>query len=267
MKKFFVLANSIAFILTIIANYVSNTGVINGKTIGGVSDNLNTLFTPAGYAFAIWGLIYLLLLGFIAYQLRALVKPIRDDSFILNTKGWFILSCMANIGWIFSWLFELTGLSLVFMFLLLFSLLVIVLKNRMELWDAPFPTILFVWWPFVIYSGWITVASVANVSAYLHKTGWEGFGLSPTTWTLIMIGVAGLINVWVTWSRNMREFGLVGAWALGAIAVANWHTNESVTNTAMLVMGILIGSSVLHAILNYKTNPIYKAIVQLASRP
>ena len=266
MKKFYVIINLIAFVITIVANYVSNTGVINGKTIGGVSGNLNTLFTPAGYAFAIWGLIYLLLLGFIIYQVRSLVKPIKDDSFIVKTKGWFALSCLANIGWIFSWLFEYTGLSLIFMFVLLVSLLIIVLNNKMELWDAPFTTIVFIWWPFVIYSGWITVASIANVSAYLHKIAWNGFGLSETTWTLIMIGIAGLVNLLVTWRRNMREFALVGAWALGAIAVANWHTNESVTNTALFVMGLLLGSSVLHAALNWKTNPLYKLITHYAKK-
>lgn len=266
MKRFYVILNTIALIVTLVANYASNTGVMNGKTIGDVSKNLNNLFTPASYAFAIWGLIYLLLLGFIAYQIYCLFRKRHDDDFIIKTRGWFALSCAANIGWIFSWLYEYTGLSVVFMFVLLFSLLVIVTKNKMELWDAPITTLAFVWWPFVVYSGWIAVASIANVAAYLHKLEWDGFGLSETVWTMLLIGIAGLINLIVTWKRNMREFGLVGAWALGAIAVANWHDNELVTSAALSVMGLLIGSSVLHAVLNWKTNPFYKIIMHYTKK-
>ena len=266
MKKAYAVLNFVALVVTIFFNYLSNTGAIGGKTIGNVSDELNTLFTPAGYAFAIWGLIYLLLLGFAIYGLRAAFKSAKDDSFLEKTGGWFALSCAANVGWIFCWLYELTALSIVCMFLILITLLVIVLKNEMELYDAAFPTILFVWWPFVIYSGWITVASIANVSAYLHKIQWNGWGLSETSWTLVMIIVAGAVNLAITWIRNMREFALVGAWALGAIAVANWHTNETVANTAFVVMGILIGSSTLHAARNWKTNPLFKLLEYYGKR-
>ncbi|WP_420378633.1 tryptophan-rich sensory protein [Gilvibacter sp.] len=266
MKKLYALLNAVALAATIYVNYLSNTGAIAGKTIGGVSDDLNTLFTPAGYAFAIWGLIYLLLIGFAIYGLVAAFGKVRDDSFLEKTAGWFLLSCGANIAWIFCWLYEWTGWSVVCMFVILIALLVIVVKNEMELYDAAIPTIAFVWWPFVIYSGWITVASIANISAYLHKTNWDGLGLSEVTWTIIVILVAGAVNLAVTWKRNMREFALVGAWALGAIAVANWHTEEAIANTAMLVMGILIGSSTLHAIKNWKYNPLFKLLEYYGKR-
>ena len=266
MKKIYGILNFVALVATIYVNYASNTGAIAGKTIGNVSDDLNTLFTPAGYAFAIWGLIYLLLIGFAIYGLRPVFVKVRDDSFLDKTAGWFALSCVANIAWIYCWLYEYTGWSIVCMFLILICLLIIVIKNGMELYDAAFPTILFVWWPFVIYSGWITVASIANVSAYLHKIQWGGWGLSETSWTLIMIIIAGVVNLAITWIRNMREFALVGAWALGAIAVANWHTNETIANAAFVVMGLLIGSSTLHAIKNWKTNPLFKLMEYYGKR-
>ncbi|MDX1470894.1 MAG: tryptophan-rich sensory protein, partial [Flavobacteriaceae bacterium] len=210
MKKTLQILNGIAFVSVIIVNYLSNTGLMNNTTIGSVSAELNTLFTPAGYAFSIWGVIYLLLLGFVIYQGRSLFVKVRTDDFVLDIGWWFIISCMANMSWIFAWIYQYTLLSCFFIFALLFSLIMIVRRCRMELYDAPLPTILFVWWPFVIYSGWVTVASIANVSAYLVKLGWDGFGLSEVFWTVSLIIVAVIINLLVTWRRNMREFALVG---------------------------------------------------------
>lgn len=263
MKKTLQYNNIFAFIATVFINYISNTGLINNTTIGGNSDELRTLFTPAGFAFAIWGLIYLLLAGFIIYQSRSLLVKVRNDDFILKVGWWFFISCLANSLWVIAWLYGYIGLSLVFMFTLLFSLLKIVWNNKMELWDAPITTIAFLWWPFVIYSGWVTVASIANVSAFLTKIEWNGFGISETAWTVSMILVAGLINLLITWKRNMREFALVGAWALGAIASANQGRNETVQYTALVVMGILLFSTLAHAIKNRKSNPYLKLVQYL----
>ena len=128
----------------------------------------------------------------------------------------------------------------------------------MELWDAPIPVIIFLWWPFVIYSGWVTVASIANVSAYLKSIDWGGWGYSEISWAVTMIIIAGIINLAITWKRNMREFGLVGAWALIAISVANWENSSTVANTALIVAAILILSSVYHGYVNRKSSPVTK---------
>ena len=115
-----------------------------------------------------------------------------------------------------------------------------------------FSVILFLWWPFVIYSGWVTVASIANVSSYLVKIGWNGFGISPEIWTLIMIVIATALNLTITWKRNMREFALVGAWALIAIGVANNRNSSLIAYAAFFTAAILIVSSALHAFKNRK---------------
>ena len=133
-----------------------------------------------------------------------------------------------------------------------------VVKHRMEIWDAPIGTILFLWWPFVIYSGWVTVASIANVSAWLEKLQWNGFGLSDASWTIVMILIATLINLMVTWRRNMREFALVGAWALIAIAVANSKAYPLVRIIATTAAVVLIASSLWHGWKNRAANPLRK---------
>ncbi|WP_310993515.1 tryptophan-rich sensory protein [Aequorivita marina] len=258
MKKTLQLANIITFIAMVFVNYLSGTGAINDTTIAEISEANNNLFTPAGYAFSIWGLIYLMLLGFIIYQSRSLFKEVRDDAFILKTGWWFVLSCFANIMWITFWLYGFMEYSIIAIFILLYSLLKIVMKNRMELWDAPISVIAFLWWPFVFYSGWVTVASIANVSAYLTSIEWNAWGYSEISWAVTMIIIAGTINLVVTWRRNMREFALVGAWALIAISVANWSVSQTVANVALAVAVVLLISSSYHALKNRSTAPHIK---------
>ena len=260
MKKTLQIANVLAFVITIYFNYASSAGVFNDMTQADMSAKYPTLFTPAGYAFSIWGVIYLLLLSFVIYQSRSLFVKVRDDAFVLKTGWWFVLSCAANSLWCYLFVSDMVLASMIVIFLILFCLLKIVLKNSMELWDAPISVIAFLWWPFVIYSGWLTVACIANVSAYLVKIEWHAFNITPEIWTLIMIVIATIINLAVTWSRNMREFALVGAWALVAIAVANWEENQLIHYTALVAAGLLVVSSGLHAFKNRDTNPAKKCL-------
>lgn len=266
MKKTLQIANIVAFLVTIYFNYASSAGIFNDTTQADMSSKYQTLFTPAGYAFSIWGIIYLLLFGFIFYQARSLFVKVRDDDFVLKTGWWFVLSCAANSLWCYLFVSDYVLLSVFVIFFLLCCLLKIVLNNRMELDDKPISVIAFLWWPFVIYSGWLTVACIANVSTYLVKINWNGFGLSPEFWTLFMIGVATSVNLIVTWSRNMREFALVGAWALIAIAVANWETVEILKVSALAAAGVLILSSSVHAFKNKDTNPASKCLEYLKKK-
>lgn len=251
MKKLLQILNIVAFLLVIAFNYISNTGAINGETMGTVSAEYNNLFTPAGYAFSIWGLIYLSLAGFVIYQ----IVSIRGRAEAEKIGWWFIISSVLNIAWIFAWLNHLLGLSVLIMVLLLFSLIMIILKTHMELDDAPLSTIAFVWWPFSFYSGWITVALIANIAAWLTASGWEGFGISEITWTIIMILAALAINLLITWTRNMREFALVGAWGMVAVGIANRGENEIIFLTALIAAGILVISSGIHGYKNKESAP------------
>jgi hypothetical protein len=258
MKKALQIGNGLAFGSTIFINYLSNTGLMNNTTIGEISDDYRSLFTPAGYTFAIWGIIYLMLFGFAIYQGRSLFITVKDDSFVLKTGWWFIASCVLNSLWVFAWIYEYSGLSCIFIFLLLIALLKIVLNNRMELDDEPFPIIAFVWWPFVIYAGWVSVASIANVSSYLIKIGWDGFGISETIWTLVLISIALVINQYMIWKRNMREYAFVGTWALIGIGNANSVSNENIMYFAFACAAILLMSCAIHAYKNRLTNPFIK---------
>lgn len=240
MKKILQILNGIAFVSVVFINYLSNTGAMNGKTIGSLSDTISSLFTPAGYAFSIWGLIYLFLFGFVIYQGRSLFVKVENDDFIEKIGFWFIISCIANSAWVFFWIYEYTGISCICIFLLLFSLLKIVTNNKMQLEKVKKSKLLLLSLPFVIYSGWVTVASVANVSSYLVKINWNGFGVSAEIWTIIMIIIATFINLIVLFKRKMYAFVLVGAWALIAIGVANKENYNAIALAAFIAAGLLI---------------------------
>ena len=250
MQKRLSVANIFALIVTIVLNYLSNTGIFNGNTMSTVSAAYQNLFTPAGYAFSIWGLIYLGLAAFVIYHVVVSFKSSQENNVVLKVGWWFVISCIANCAWIFAWLYDYTGLSVIIMIMLLFSLMMIVLKTRMELDDLPMKQIAFVWWPFSLYAGWITVALIANIAAWLTKINWDGFGISAITWTIIMIIIAGIIYLLMTWQRNMREYALVGVWGLLAIAVANWTTEPSIVQSSIIISVILFVSSTVHAIRN-----------------
>ena len=255
MKKLLQILNIVFFIGTIYVNYGSSTGMFNNSTQAAISGKYQTLFTPASYGFSIWGVIYLLLLGFVIYQSRSLFVKVSNDAFVEKTGWWFILSCIANSLWCYLFVCDYILLSTFVIFFILFCLLQIVMRNKMKLWNAPLSTIAFLWWPFVIYSGWLTVACIANVTIYLTKIGWDGWGISPEVWTFTMIGIATFINLVVTWRRNMPAFALVGAWGLLAIGVANTGSYEAIKQMAYLCAGVLLLSSSIHALKNTTTNP------------
>lgn len=218
--KYLLILNFAALILTIVINYLSSSGLLNGITIKEISARYDNNFTPAGYAFSIWGLIYIGLLGFVCYALIS--KGEAHRTIIVNRIGWlFILSCLANSLWVIAWLNDYLGISVIMMVLLFISLMVIIIRTRMELDAHPLKEYVFIYWPFAVYAGWITVALIANISAYLTKTGWNGWGIPETYWAIIMIILAGLVNIIMVITRNLREFALVGIWSLLAISVAN----------------------------------------------
>src|SRR5690625_2363556 len=259
MKKPLQILNGLGLIAVIFISYLSNTGIFNGNTIASVSTKYHSLFTPAGYAFSIWGLIYLGLLGFVFYYGRSLFIAVgKEDDTVKHVGWWFFISCLANITWVITWLYDYTFVSVLMMILLLFSLLRIVVNTRMELDDVPLSKLMFLWWPFCLYSGWVTVALIANISAYLKKIDWDGFGIPETIWAVIMIAIAAAVNIFMVWNRNMRECAIVGVWALIAIAVANQHENAMVFWTAITMAVLVFINIAIHGFQNRKSNPLYK---------
>jgi hypothetical protein len=257
MKRFYALANLFIIVVLIAWNYLANAMGIQGNTIGSLSSEYANLFTPAGYAFSIWGPIYLGLLALGIYQVRKVFFDRKGDEFVLQMGPWLIITNLANGAWVWVWLSEYPGLSVILMILMLVSLILVILRLNMERWDAPFSLIAWVWWPICLYSGWIAVATIANLAAYLSKTGWQ-FLFSEITWTLIMILLAAGVNLFMVINRNMREFAVVGAWALVAVSVRHWDSIPSLQWTALVGALVLVVAVAIHGYRNRATHPFRK---------
>ncbi|MUH36497.1 tryptophan-rich sensory protein [Zobellia amurskyensis] len=258
MKKKLALLNLFSVLFVIGVNYISQMYRLNNTTIGEISSRYDNLFTPAPYAFGIWSIIFLSLIGYAIFQVKRAFFSEKESNFITQTGYWFFVTNMLNAAWVLAFVFDYTGLSVLIMLGILFSLIKIILNTNMEKWDAPIEVIAFVWWPICVYSGWIAVATIANISAYLTKLGWDGSPLSEETWTIILISIATVINLAITWKRNMREFALVAVWAFIAIFVRHQENYKLVAYSALVAAIILFVSSMTHAIRNKETGPAQK---------
>jgi hypothetical protein len=213
--KFLQIGNILAAFLTVIVNSLANIIPIGGKYTGELSDNIPNLFVPAGITFAIWGVIYILIIIFSIYLGRDFLKIEKTTKpFIEKVSYFFIIASIANILWIFLWHYEQVLLSLIAMILLFVSLLAIYLRLNIGIEKVSIKDKLFIHVPISVYIGWITVATIANVTAVLVTINWDGFGLSEDVWTILVIVVAMIITILVLLKRKDYAYSGVIIWAL-----------------------------------------------------
>ncbi len=211
----------LAVVATIIVNGLANGLPLNGKDTGEISDRFNVYFVPAGYVFSIWGLIYL---GLIAYAIFQALPAQRTNPALRKIGGLFLLSSAANIAWIFLWHYEQFPLTILVMLALLGSLIGIYLGLRSGRTTVPAAERWIVRLPFSIYLGWISVATIANASALLDYLNWTGWGLSPETWTVIMLAATAVIAALMSFTRRDAAYLAVLVWALAGIALKHAAT-------------------------------------------
>lgn len=215
-RKTFMWINVFSFIFTLIVNFLATNLPLNDLTTGQISDMFDIYFVPAGYVFAIWGLIYLGLLGFVIYQ----ALPVnRDNQRLAKIDGWFSLSNIANALWLVSFHYLQFGLALALMLVLLLSLIMIFLRLDIGKEKVSGASLWLVNVPFSIYLGWITVATIANATQLLFIMGWNGFGIAPAIWLVIMLATAVAISGLMSFTRRNIAHALVLIWAFVGIAV------------------------------------------------
>jgi translocator protein len=211
-QVFFQAINIVAYIVTLAVNGLAgSTTLLGGVTSADVSDKYPTLVTPAGFTFAIWGVIYALLLLFVVYQV---LPKNRDKPFLSRIGVLFALSSLFNVCWLFLWHYNLITYSLVLMFALLASLIWIYLRLDIGRRAVSLKEMAFVHLPFSVYLGWISIATIANVSVALTAVGWDGWGIEASTWAVVIVCVALLLSLAMLASRRDIAFSFVVVWAL-----------------------------------------------------
>lgn len=257
--RLLLLLNSIAFLAMVSVNYLSISLPLNGLDNAMITELYPNLFTPAGFAFSIWGPIYLLLGFFVLYQARGLIKPSTPQISSVHQIGpLFFISSLFNISWIFSWHYLQVGLSLLSMTLLLSTLLCLYHNLHRGEVDRDVPAKL-IHVAFSLYVGWITIAMVANVTVFFVHIGWGGFGLSQSLWMVLITVVATLILLSFLFKNRDWVYGLVGVWALWGI-LSKRLAQDPLENTVIVVVSIclalLLGGSIKTMIESAKTHSI-----------
>ena len=207
---------AVSVLATLVVNVLANVLPINGLNTGAISDRFKVYFVPAGYVFAIWGLIYIGLIAFAIFQ----ALPSQRENPRLRATGWWIaLAGLANITWIFLWHYEKFALTLVAMLVLLGTLIITYLGlgtgkstvSKAETWAVRVP--------FSIYLGWITVATVANITQLLYFLNWSGFGIDAKVWMWIILAAVLIIDTLMNFTHRDIAYTAVILWALAGIAI------------------------------------------------
>lgn len=234
MQKLLSIINAIVILLVVAWNGYTGANGLNGNTVGNLSDKYFNLFTPAGYAFAIWSLIFIGLLILAGYTLKVAFSSNDEDNFVSKMSPWLIAANLFNCIWLYVWLYEYTLTSVFVMLAILVSLLAIIVKLNLNLTEKSKAFRFLVSIPLAIYAGWISVATVANISALLATYNWSPI-FSETVWTVVMILIAALVNVYMVINRQLYAFGAVGIWAITAIIVRHYESNTTI------VIGSVVG--------------------------
>lgn len=203
-------------VLMITVNALANILPINGQNTGDISDRFEVYFTPAGYVFSIWGLIYI---GLITYTIYQALPAQRNNEALNRIAPWYWLGSAANGAWIVLWHYNIFYPTILAMGLLLVTLIVIYLGLNIQRANVGAAMKWLVHAPFSVYMGWITVATIANVTSLLWLARWSGFGISAEAWTAIVLAVAAIIAGAVTLTRADAAYLLVLVWAFIGIAV------------------------------------------------
>ncbi|MBE0477158.1 MAG: tryptophan-rich sensory protein [Coriobacteriia bacterium] len=229
---------------TIVMNVLANALPLFGRGTGEVSALYPTLVTPAGYVFAIWGLIYL---GLLAYSAAQFVRPLADDP-LPDRLAWpLLVSNLANVSWLLLWHSLNIYWTVPVMLVLLASLIAAYLVARRDRPDRP--SGLERWAvraPLGLYLGWISIATIANVSSALYATKWSGWGIPPERWGAIVLVVGAALAFAGLAREGDSVFAGVFVWAFAGIAGAT--PSELVRIAAAALAGSIAVGIVLSAV-------------------
>jgi hypothetical protein len=225
----------IVILATITINVLANALPLNGQNTGQISDRFQVYFVPAGFVFAIWGLIYI---GLLAYAVFQALPSQKDNPRLQATGWWVVLGGLANSMWIFLWHYEQFVGTLGAMLILLATLIITYLNlgtgktkvSSAETWAVRVP--------FSIYLGWISVATIANVSDVLDFLKWNQFGISDGTWMIAILAVVVVLAALMNFIRRDIAYTAVLLWALAGIGV-KFPQQGIITIATWIIFGLV----------------------------
>ena len=202
------IANTLGLLFMLVMNTLAITLPLGGKTTGELSDLYPNLFVPAGFTFAIWSVIYLLLIAFIVYEWIGS----REKTQIDKIGPWFLINGLANGAWIVTWHYEIIVAS-IFIMLVLLGSLIMLYRNLNINYFGRHGVKWFVYVPISVYLGWISVATIANFTTVLIHFGWSGMGISEDVWATAVLLVAVVLGILMMYKHKDVFYAGIIAWA------------------------------------------------------
>ncbi len=227
LKQLFVV---IATAAVIFINYLASTGYIGGITPDFISNKYPTIITPAGYAFSIWAFIYTGIIIFGVFQ----AMPMQLENF-RKIRTPYLVSCLANCVWIYLWHHELIIASVFAMLVLLASMIAI--NVNLSAKDSLIARI-----PFGVYFGWVSVATIVNITICLSYLGFETSGYNSILLTCGLIVIATILGIVLRFKLPSAAFAFTIAWAILAIAIKNGKVTAISGVSAFAFMALIIAA-------------------------
>lgn len=241
-KPILSILNLILFAAVVYVNMLAVTLPINGKSTGELSDQYPNLFVPAGFTFSIWGVIYLLLLVFVIYQIWVAFNKKTIQKLTVQSQILFGITNLLNISWILAWHYEMVSLSVLIMIAFLSTLIVLFLNNE-KIQLKTLVEKIAIETPINVYLGWISVATIANVTALFVTIEWKGSPLTESTWTIIMLCIGAVLAVLMLFQRSNFTYALVIIWAFyGIFSKRQTSENPEIAQTALILIVIIASS-------------------------
>lgn len=244
--------NLLAFAVHLILTSLVQMGKFATLNVGEVSAKYDTVFAPAGITFAIWGVIYLALIGFTFFHFyTAFFKSSANHNNLITNKIdiLFIINNLATGFWVLAWVKEEFLITVILILIQLITLILIHVRINNANLSKSFSFQIFTHIPLSIYLGWISIATIANFSAYLKSIKWDG-AISESLWVIILIGIAALITLFMVLVRKNIPFGLVVLWALYGIVLKRQQVNavefESVIQACFAAFIVIFISLIIH---------------------
>lgn len=220
--------NLFGFTVALYLNYLSVVTQLGGKSIRELSDKYANLFTPANQTFAIWSLIYALVLIFLMAQFF----PSNRNTPFFNTY-YFFFSCLLNGAWIVAWQLEYMGLSLIVMFALLATLARI--NQEADKQGAWLPKLVF-----GVYLGWICIATVANITTGIVSLNMSISFSVQVFATLFILIVAAVVVAWVMKKLANPFLAIAVTWAFYGVYVKRINDVPEIAYTALGMAALVL---------------------------
>lgn len=252
--RFVSIMSAIAFAAVIAVNGLANALPLNGANTGVLSDEIPNLFVPAGLTFAVWGLIYLLLAGYVVALIREAWgrRGVAGSPAGPGASAWtsrdaalFLVNMAANVAWIFAWHWRQVGLAMLIMLLILGTLIALEQGSQKKIAKggsldetASRARRFFLTVPLRVYLGWISVATIANATAVLVKAGWNGFGLDPRLWTVVVIAAGLAVALGFSVAKKQYAAPLVVVWAYAGIVLKRTQVDAAYSAPVWIAAGL-----------------------------